>query len=74
MNNSFTFDNEKNVFSLEFSGSKIQVAKIALPESFDSIRIGEFNSHGNQWVQFLDPDDIRQNPLLKYDNFQIPIQ
>lgn len=70
INSSFTFNNEKIVFPLDFSSSKIQVAKIALPANFDSIRIGEFNSKGNVWLQFLNPKEIFNNPLLKYKSFE----
>jgi|GEM_PF-5108446 len=74
------FINKKNTFlnySFNFEEFQLQdylekdilIARIPTPtfNSYYKIRIGQFNSEGNIWVQEFVPEEIKKNPLLRYN-------
>ncbi len=67
-----TFDNYSFVFSdkeLKTSFDSLKVARIRIPQNnFFKIRIGQYKSDENIWVQEFLPIEVRTNPLLKYAN------
>lgn len=69
-NLSFNFENKEYQQYLEQPYKNLKIAKINLPLEieFQRIRIGQFNSNGNIWVQELIVEEILKNPLLKYNN------
>lgn len=53
----------------EYLEKDILIARIPTPNfnTYYKIRIGQFNSEGNLWVQEFIPMDIKNNPLLRYN-------
>lgn len=53
----------------EYLEKDILIARVPTPnfKSYYKIRIGQFNSEGNLWVQEFLPEKLKTNPLLRYD-------
>lgn len=69
-NLSFMFDDKSVEFLLEPPFNKYKIAKVIIPinETFNRIRIGQFNDSGNLWVKEFKFDWILSNSQLKYNN------
>ena len=69
VNKSFFLKDQQFQNHLEEPYSFLSITRISLPnEPFVKIRIGQFDSTGNKWTQEFKPDEIINNPLLKYVN------
>lgn len=67
LNYSFDFNSASNLIPLELKDKSSLAVRIpVINEQCDEIRIGEFTSEGNIWVQFMSPEELKKNPLLKY--------
>ncbi|MFD2563568.1 hypothetical protein [Aquimarina rubra] len=70
-NRSFSFSSKNFQDFLEMPYSKLRIARVKIPyisDQFLKIRIGQYNSEGNIWVQELIIREIEENELLKYNN------
>jgi len=68
-NKSFTFKTKEYQQYLEPPFSNFSIAKISIPneEDYSRIRIGQYNSKGNIWVQEFKLQEVLANELLKYN-------
>lgn len=71
------FDNLSALFSskryckcVTMEKEELIVYRVVLPEleSFEKLRLGEFNNNGNKWVQELYLNEVLSNKLLRYSN------
>lgn len=70
VNESFDFDNPENFITLQWDKILMNVVKIPYNSSdCDRVRIGEYTSNGNIWVQFFNITEVKGNPLLRYKNY-----
>jgi len=56
---------------LEPPYNRLRIARIDLPmdkRNFSKIRVGQYNSHGNLWVQIINIEEVYTNELLRYEH------
>lgn len=68
-NLSFYFKNNNYQQFLDLPYNKFKISKFYIPQEhiYWRLRVGQFNSNGNIWVQEIDLNDVYSNDLLKYD-------